>query len=281
MDAFTIAFFIGLAGLVVLDLLVPARRFPTVRAWRRKGMAYFAIFTLAGATLPFVWDEWLGEHRLVDATGLGTAVGALWALFVHQVALYAWHRSLHEVPFLWRWFHQMHHSAERVDVFGAYLFSPWDMIGFTFLGSFAFVMLAGVSAGAAAVATFVLNVLAVVQHANIRTPHWLGYLIQRPEGHAVHHQRGVHRYNYADLAWLDMLFGTWKNPRTWEGVGGFYDGASARVGDMLLGRDVSTPPSLARRRSMSQSGSLASAGVRSPELSPPPGATHHGSAVVR
>ena len=35
--------------------------------------------------------------------------------------------------------------------------------------------------------------------ANVRTPQWLGYLVQRPESHSVHHQRGVHAYNYSDL----------------------------------------------------------------------------------
>jgi sterol desaturase/sphingolipid hydroxylase (fatty acid hydroxylase superfamily) len=31
---------------------------------------------------------------------------------------------------LWRIFHQMHHSAERLDTYGAFYFSPYDMIGF-------------------------------------------------------------------------------------------------------------------------------------------------------
>lgn len=59
--------------------------------------------------------------------------------------------------------------------------------------------------------------------------------------HAVHHERGSHAHNYCDLPFIDMAFGTYKNPETFEGVGGFYDGASSRVVDMLLGRDVSEP----------------------------------------
>ena len=39
-----------------------------------------------------------------------------------------------------------------------------------------------------------------------------------------------------------MIFGTYRNPETFEGEAGFYDGASARVLDMALGRDVSVPP---------------------------------------
>lgn len=38
-----------------------------------------------------------------------------------------------------------------------------------------------------------------------------------------------------------MLFGTFRNPKTMNEEAGFYDGASSRVGEMLLGRDVSEP----------------------------------------
>jgi sterol desaturase/sphingolipid hydroxylase (fatty acid hydroxylase superfamily) len=64
--------------------------------------------------------------------------------------------------------------------------------------------------------------------------------------HAIHHQRGVHAYNYGVLAFSDLIFGTWRNPATFpQEAFGFWDGASAKVGAMLVGRDVSrssTPP---------------------------------------
>jgi hypothetical protein len=58
----------------------------------------------------------------------------------------------------------------------------------------------------------------------------------------VHHQRGVRAYNYADFSIVDILFGTFRNPETWREPAGFYDGVSQRVGEMLIGRDVSEPP---------------------------------------
>ena len=84
---------------------------------------------------------------------------------------------------------------------------------------------------------------AFLQHANIRTPRWLGYIIQRPEAHGIHHQRGVHGYNYADLPLWDMVFGTFRNPAIWREQAGFYEGGSKRIGAMLIGRDISTPES--------------------------------------
>ena len=58
---------------------------------------------------------------------------------------------------------------------------------------------------------------AIFQHANVRTPRWLGYFVQRPESHSLHHERGVHRDNYSDLPVFDMLFGTFRNPRALRG----------------------------------------------------------------
>jgi sterol desaturase/sphingolipid hydroxylase (fatty acid hydroxylase superfamily) len=73
---------------------------------------------------------------------------------------------------------------------------------------------------------------------------WLGYFISRPEMHAIHHERGAHSGNHCGLPVIDMIFGTYRNPETFEGAAGFYDGASARLVDMLLGRDVSVPASV-------------------------------------
>ena len=72
----------------------------------------------------------------------------------------------------------------------------------------------------------------------MRTPHWLGYLIQRPESHCVHHQRGRHRNNYSDLPLWDMLFGTFENPRAQPGPCGFAQEAEQQLGPMLVGHGM-------------------------------------------
>ena len=43
-----------------------------------------------------------------------------------------------------------------------------------------------------------------------------------------------------------MLFGTFRNPRRWEGQAGFWDGASSKMGSMLIGRDVGEPTAAKR-----------------------------------
>ena len=78
----------------------------------------------------------------------------------------------------------------------------------------------------------------LLYHWNVRTPYWLGFLIQRPESHCVHHQQGLHSFNYADLPLWDMLFGTLRNPRTWSASCGFEGQRECRVGEMLRGVEV-------------------------------------------
>ncbi len=88
----------------------------------------------------------------------------------------------------------------------------------------------------------ITNFLAIFQHANIKTPQWIGYLVQRPEAHTIHHGQGIHRYKYSDLSVFDILFGTFRNPEEHENETGFYPGASEKIGDMLLFKDISQPP---------------------------------------
>ena len=227
-----------IAGFALLELVSKGRNFPPVTRWRLKG-AGFALLYLALATYaPLFWDGWLGEHRLFAADTLPLWVQIAGGFLALEAGIYAWHRTMHNVPLLWRWFHQMHHSAERVDIWGALYFHPLDTLGFTFVGSLALVLGFGVSAEAAIVINLVATFMGLFQHANIRTPRWLGFIIQRPESHSAHHERGVHARNYGDLPIFDIIFGTFHNPREFNGQVGFYDGGSRKVGAMLVGKVI-------------------------------------------
>ena len=230
---------IGLfAGLALLELVSRGRTFPAVTNWRLKGAAFMLLYFALATYAPLFWDGWLGEHRLFAADALPLWAQILGGFLALELGIYAWHRTMHNTPVLWRWFHQMHHSAERVDIWGAFYFSPLDMLGWAFLGSLCLVLGFGISGEAAAIVSVIVTFLSMLQHANIRTPHWLGYLIIRPESHTLHHRRGAHRYNYCDLPLWDMVFGTFRNPRDCDFEAGFHDGASMKLGAMLTGKAV-------------------------------------------
>ena len=57
-------------------------------------------------------------------------------------------------------------------------------------------------------------------------------------GQGVHHEQGVHAYNYGDLPLWDMMFGTFKNPRVFDEKCGFAHDRELELSAMLRGVDV-------------------------------------------
>lgn len=227
-------------GVILWEFCLPARQLTKVPFWVLRGSIAFLLYFYLSSYLPLWWDEKLLPLQVLDASQWPLFAQIATGLFAYELSVYVYHRLAHRSSFLWRAFHQMHHSAERIDSFGAFWFSPLDMAAFTFVGSFAFVVLVGMNASAATSVLLITLFLGIFQHANIRTPRWLGYLIQRPESHSYHHRKGHHRDNYADLPIIDIVFGTFYNPQGFSDTG-FYHGASDRVIDMLLWRDVYKP----------------------------------------
>ncbi len=227
---------------ILLDAFRGHRQYRRQRAWRIRGIVVTAAAVWLSMLTASGWAALLGDFALFELKSLGTIWGAAVGVLVYEFVHYWYHRSIHRFDALWRLAHQMHHSAERVDAFGAYYLHPVDVFFFTTWASLVFIPLLGLGAEAAAIGAAFLTFNAMFQHANVRTPHWLGYFIQRPESHCVHHGRGIHHYNYSDLPLWDIVFGTFVNPRNVEGMeAGFYDGASARLPEMLLFQDVSLP----------------------------------------
>ena len=228
-------------ALMLWERIFPGRNLPVVRYWRLKGLIAFFVFFFLSSYLPMFINPYLEPYRLLDLTGLGTGWGALVAVLLYELGVFVWHYLMHRSNFLWKTFHQMHHSAERLDTYGAFFFSPMDMIGWTVLSSICFSLIAGLSPQAITIMLLVTNFFSIFQHANIKTPQWLGYIVQRPESHTYHHARGIHKLNYSDLPLFDIIFGTFRNPKGFEHETGFYDGASERILEMLSAKDISNP----------------------------------------
>lgn len=217
----------------------PARGYPKIRAWRGVGLLFLVLILALNTLLPLLLPvEWLASHRLVDGTRLGLVGGTVVGYLVLSLANALWHRAEHNVLVLWRFFHQFHHSPVRLDLSGGVYFSPLDILANGTLSFAVTVFLLGLTPEAAALTGFVAVFYGLFQHWNVRTPPWLGYVIQRPESHGVHHARGVHGLNYSDFPLWDILFGSFRNPARFEGEVGFGGDAPRRRLAMLLGADV-------------------------------------------
>ena len=229
------------ASLMIWEALTPGRILPKIKYWRIRGLAVFTFYFFLVSYLPLIWDKYLAPYQLFELSTIGTLGGAVIGVLLYEFGVYVWHRAMHKSNKLWKIFHQMHHSAERMDTYGAFYFSPLDMIGWTIMGSICFVLIVGLPPQAATASLLIINFLGIFQHTNIKTPTWLGYIVQRPESHTIHHAKGIHAYNYSDLPIFDILFGTFKNPKNYEHETGFYTGASKRIIDMLLFKNVEQP----------------------------------------
>lgn len=216
-----------------------ARPFENVHRWRRTGLLFFAMVLVVGSLAPLLLPlDWFKAHALLDLSGLG-----LWGipigLLVTSFFAYWLHRAEHRFDWLWRAAHQLHHSTQRVDLAGAYFTHPAEVLLKVVLGHTVSIYLLGLTPMAASAVALTSALLSMWQHWNIHTPHWIGYIIPRPESHVLHHARNSQARNYGDLPVWDMLFGTFDNPRTpWTGTVGFDTPRNTRIRDMLLMRDV-------------------------------------------
>jgi sterol desaturase/sphingolipid hydroxylase (fatty acid hydroxylase superfamily) len=224
------------AGFLAWERLAPARPLPRVPGWALRvaltnAMQLAAVLAVGPLCARVV-------SPLVPLDGLPDVVAGLGVYLLSTFVWYVWHRARHESRALWLGLHQLHHSPSRIEVAMAFYKHPLEQVANALLSGAIAGPLFGLSP-AAAVAYAALSAAAeFVYHSNVRTPRWLGYIVQRPEMHRVHHARGRHASNYSDLPLWDMLFGTFDNPATMDTACGFEPAQEARLGAMLLFQDV-------------------------------------------
>src|SRR5512134_3433144 len=129
---------------LVAEKLWPARSFPQRKGWQWLGAAFLLLILTVGTVVPLlIPGEWLAANRWLDGTGLGVAGGAAVGYLVLSGVLYAYHRTVHNVGFLWRVLHQLHHSPQRVDIPVAVLFHPVEMVAQVLVQLFVTVIVLG------------------------------------------------------------------------------------------------------------------------------------------
>lgn len=226
----------------VLERLLPGWALPRVRGWPLRVLGINAVQLGVVVLAGFTWERWLSGASLFDLSAhLSPVAGGVLAYVIATFVFYWWHRWRHESDLLWRWFHQIHHSPQRLEVITSFYKHPGEMLVNSVIGSLLVYALLGLSPEAGGIYTLCTALGEFFYHTNVRTPRWVGYIFQRPEMHRIHHAYGQHRNNYGDIVWWDMLFGTYENPAEWNGRCGFDDAREQQLGAMLLYRDVHAP----------------------------------------
>jgi len=223
----------------LIERLFPGWRLPKVRTWPVRVIAInilqLGVVLLAGVT----WEKWFSSFSFFDLSAhVAPVAGGFIAYFIATFVFYWWHRWRHEVDALWRLFHQIHHSPQRIEVITSFYKHPGEMVVNSLIGSLLIYTVLGLSMEGGMAYTACTALGEFFYHTNIRTPRWIGYFFQRPEMHRVHHQYGRHKNNYGDIVWWDMLFGTYENPKEFKARCGFDENNELRLREMLLYRDV-------------------------------------------
>jgi sterol desaturase/sphingolipid hydroxylase (fatty acid hydroxylase superfamily) len=224
--------------MIACEVVRPGRSWPSVAGWWLRAALLNGVQVGMVFAAGHLWERWMRQHRPWSADALGVTGGALVGYLVITFVYYWWHRWRHESDFLWRWVHQLHHSPQRIEVITSFYKHPFELLANSLLSAAILYLLVGLGPAAASAAVLLTGLAELFYHWNVPTPHWLGYLIQRPESHCVHHQEGLHACNYADLPLWDILFGTFYNPRRWRERAGFGPSREHLLGPMLCGVDV-------------------------------------------
>jgi sterol desaturase/sphingolipid hydroxylase (fatty acid hydroxylase superfamily) len=231
-----------LFAMLSVERMRPARPFPFYRGWIGIGLGVMVVFVaLANGWSVVIPSNWLREHRLLHGEVLGTGGSiVVWYVFNTFVG-YWYHRLQHRSSLAWRMLHQVHHGVPRVDIPSALVAHPLDVIVSTTLSILVSAFFLGLNLRVVAIVNALQFFLSLFPHWNVQTPKWVGYFIQRPEEHILHHQRGVHSGNYSDWPFWDKLFGTYRCPVDEPVPVGYERAGLAEQLKMLAFIDVNSP----------------------------------------
>jgi sterol desaturase/sphingolipid hydroxylase (fatty acid hydroxylase superfamily) len=219
-------------AMIGIEALSPGRKWPHVSGWWSRALALNGAQAAVALGAGHAWDGWMAARRPWSADELGPVGGAVLGYIAITFVYYWWHRWRHGSSLLWRVFHQVHHSPQRIEIITSFYKHPIEVLVNGLLSSAIVYVVVGLGPQAAAGAVALSGLAELFYHWNVRTPFWLGYVFQRPESHCVHHQQGIHSFNYSDLPLWDILFGTFRNPRRFDSSCGFGEDEH-RLGAML------------------------------------------------
>ena len=235
-----------MSPLILLALSVWERKYPlhpyeVDGAWRLRLMIFAILGIAATALIGLIIEPYMIVIRppgpLSNLLGaIPSWLSGLAAYLVITFFIYWWHRYRHHSNFAWKVFHQIHHSTYRLQALTAFYAHPSDFVANVFIINIVCYGLLGLNIESASWATLWVAIFEYWEHTNIRTPHWLGYFIVRPEMHRIHHERDRHRNNYGLPIW-DMIFGTYENSSRLVECG-FDIRQEKRISEMLACKQV-------------------------------------------
>ncbi|MCB1177642.1 MAG: sterol desaturase family protein [Leptospiraceae bacterium] len=234
-----IIFFSLLFIMLISEILFKRREYPIKNNWILRSVGFTTIQFLIVILFHNSLDRFLEKNRLYNLDSYPEFISTSIAFLVMTFVSYWQHRLKHKIPFLWRYLHQIHHSPERLEVLTSFYRNPLEIIINMVIMSSVLLLGVGANVEVATNVVLLLGLADMFYHWNVKTPYWIGFIIQRPESHGIHHLYKVHSYNFGDIVIWDMLFGTFKNLKTFNGKCGFGENREEHILAMMMGKDMS------------------------------------------
>ncbi len=220
------------------EVIAPASGAQCDKRWRILAGAINTLSIVVAIGSGLVFHMSMNDVSLFHISQHLPSIGQSAVVFLSaSFVAYWWHRLMHKSDFIWRTVHQLHHSPSRIEALTAFYIHPLDSLIASVLNALVGYLVLGADIPAVALSLLYVGVFNLVAHTDAKTPWLLGLVLQRPEMHRLHHERSQHRSNYGLPVW-DMLFGTWRNPRSGSVECGFSPDNEYRIKDMLLMRNV-------------------------------------------
>ncbi len=184
--------------------------FGTLLGGQLGNLAAFGLFGLAAA---FIAERTGGS---LWPSSLPMLLQVVLLFLLADLGRYVQHRTMHEVPYLWR-YHVLHHSVGAMNVFKT---SRNHIVERFLQQPFLFGPAIALGAGPEVILPFVVvnSMLGVFDHSNVDFrlgP--LEYVLMGPNAHRIHHSidrvEGNTNYGTALVVW-DILFRTYTSPQS-------------------------------------------------------------------
>lgn len=223
-------------AMIAIELIFPAWKRALDHRWLLRALLFNTLQAATAMVGAITWDSWFSTLSVIERGTLSGVTGIVTGYLLITFVYYWWHRARHEVPVFWRFLHRVHHSPSRLEILTTFYKHPVELVLNGLLTSALLYFLLGLEPAIVTGVVLLTGLAELFYHWNIRTPRWIGWFLQRPESHRVHHARGWHTCNFSDLPVWDALFGTLDNPRNDVELCGFVE--EEQIAALLLGRDV-------------------------------------------
>ena len=235
----------GLGLLMILERLFPDQPLSPVPGWWKRVVCINLFQLIAVIFGHYTWES-LSFHSSIfelQSYSITPFWGGLFAYLINTWIFYWWHYARHEFHFLWRFCHQLHHSASRIETITSFYKHPVEILLDSFIMTCLLYPILGLSKESSIWLSGFSAFGEYIYHMNIKTPYWMGYFFQRPECHRIHHLRNkrIGGKNFADLPLWDILNGTFENPKERNIPTGFSPDQELKIKEMLQFKEVVHP----------------------------------------